>query len=86
ARYVQSQEYLLTAQHADDQLETVLLALKRGSGPAGLAAMPEVKPFANGLHIRPLLDVSRAELQAYAHEHHLDWVDDESNQDRRFDR
>lgn len=86
ARHVQSQEYLLTAQHADDQLETVLLALKRGSGPAGLAAMPEVKPFANGLHLRPLLDVSRAELQAYANEHQLEWVDDESNQDRRFDR
>ena len=86
AKYVGSQQYLLTAQHADDQLETVLLALKRGSGPAGLAAMPEVKPFANGSHIRPLLDVSRAELHAYADAHHLDWVDDESNQDRRFDR
>ncbi|QUJ66891.1 tRNA lysidine(34) synthetase TilS [Photobacterium sp. GJ3] len=86
AGYVRKGECLLTAQHADDQLETVLLALKRGSGPAGLAAMPEMKPFAGGSHVRPLLDISRATLEAYAETHQLQWVEDESNQDTRFDR
>ncbi|GAB6264194.1 tRNA lysidine(34) synthetase TilS [Photobacterium sp. R1] len=86
AQYMAQGTYLLTAQHADDQLETILLALKRGSGPAGLAAMPVRKAFAGGIHLRPLLDTSRATLEAYARANNLCWVEDESNQDTRFDR
>ncbi|WP_241005985.1 tRNA lysidine(34) synthetase TilS, partial [Aeromonas media] len=55
-------EWLLTAHHQDDQLETLLLALKRGAGLRGLAGMVPDQPFAGGLLLRPLLEVSRAEL------------------------
>lgn len=72
---------LLTAHHQDDQAETVLLQLLRGSGVAGLAAMPAQTPFAAGWHARPLLDLSRDELQAYAAAHALRWIDDPSNFD-----
>lgn len=79
-------EVLLTAQHQDDQCETVLLALKRGSGPAGLSAMPERLDFAHTQLLRPLLNVSRIELECWAAEHHLTWIEDESNQDDKYDR
>jgi tRNA(Ile)-lysidine synthase len=77
---------LLTAHHADDQIETFLLALARGSGVAGLSAMPSVAPFAAGIHVRPLLMWTRAELEVWAREHELRWLDDPSNVDRSRDR
>ncbi len=79
-------EVLATAQHLDDQCETFLLALKRGSGPAGLSAMPEKLPFAGTQHIRPLLNQTRESLQQWALHHRLSWIEDESNNDARFDR
>lgn len=79
-------EALVTAQHLDDQCETLLLALKRGSGPAGLAAMPAELPFAGSVILRPLLNTPRAQLEAWADRHELLWIDDESNQDDRYDR
>ncbi|PSW12660.1 tRNA lysidine(34) synthetase TilS [Photobacterium sanctipauli] len=86
AKHLQAGSTLMTAQHADDQLETVLLALKRGSGPAGLAAMPTLQPFASGVHWRPLLAAARQDIECYAGQHQLQWVDDESNNDERYDR
>ncbi len=86
AKHIQQGDTLLTAQHSDDQIETFLLALKRGSGPAGLASMPTILPFAKGKHLRPLLNVTRAEIEQYGKEHQLEWVEDESNQDERYDR
>lgn len=86
SNHIQAGDTLLTAQHADDQIETVLLALKRGSGPAGLAAMPVLTTFAQGQHLRPLLTISRADIEAYGTQHQLQWVEDESNQDQRYDR
>lgn len=86
AQVLKEDEVLLTAQHRDDQAETLLLALKRGSGPAGLAAMAADMPFRGRRLVRPLLDCSRAELEAYAREHQLHWVEDDSNHDPRFDR
>lgn len=79
-------EYLLVAHHADDQAETVLLQLMRGSGPPGLAAMPEVSAFGKGFLLRPLLGYSQQQLREYALEHQLEWIDDESNADISFDR
>ncbi|MWN90850.1 tRNA lysidine(34) synthetase TilS [Gilliamella sp. Pra-s65] len=80
--HLKSNETLCTAQHLDDQCETFFLALKRGSGPAGLSAMPiETKQ-----HLRPLLTVSRTQIENYAKHHHLTWIEDESNQDDRYDR
>jgi tRNA(Ile)-lysidine synthase len=85
-RYIDKGDLLLTGQHRDDQLETFLLALKRGSGPKGLSGMAASMPFHQGRLIRPLLHCSRAEIEAYANTHQLNWVEDESNQDTRFDR
>jgi tRNA(Ile)-lysidine synthase len=83
---LQPGEHLLTAQHLDDQAETLLLALKRGSGPAGLAAMPPQRSVGEHRHLRPLLDVSRQQLENYAADHQLRWIEDESNADSRYDR
>jgi tRNA(Ile)-lysidine synthase len=83
---------LLTAHHLDDQAETVLLQLLRGSGPAGLSGMdaantaPELLGNASLALARPLLAQARAELEAYAREHGLAWVEDESNTDPRYAR
>lgn len=79
-------EALLTAQHLDDQSETVMLALKRGSGPAGLAAMPRRHQRGTYRHLRPLLSLSRQQLEAWAQQHQLNWIEDDSNQDPRYDR
>ena len=79
-------DVLLTAHHQDDQAETLLLQLLRGAGPHGLAAMPELKSFADGFLARPLLDFSRNELQAYADHHALQWIDDPSNDEHSFSR
>jgi tRNA(Ile)-lysidine synthase len=79
-------EVLLTAHHADDQLETVLLALLRGSGVDGLAAMPRCQRFGVGWHLRPLLELTRSELREWATAHGLDWLEDPSNDNTRFDR
>ncbi|MCD1125045.1 tRNA lysidine(34) synthetase TilS [Jinshanibacter sp. LJY008] len=79
-------DVLVTAQHRDDQCETFLLALKRGSGPAGLSAMPERMMFGDYQQVRPLLNVSRQQIEDYARIQKLRWVDDDSNQDARFDR
>lgn len=79
-------DLLLTAQHQDDQAETLLLALLRGSGLKGLAAMPVVAPLAAGLLVRPLLGYSRAELADYAAHAGLTWIDDPANTDLGYDR
>jgi tRNA(Ile)-lysidine synthase len=79
-------EVLLTAHHQDDQLETVLLQLLRGAGTAGLAAMPEVTAFAKGQLARPLLTRTRAELEAWAREHELSWIEDDTNANEQLDR
>jgi tRNA(Ile)-lysidine synthase len=79
--------FLVTAQHQDDQAETLLLQLLRGAGPKGLSAMSDLTTLANGRQVlRPLLSVSRAELEDYASEHQVNWIEDESNGDYRFDR
>ncbi|WP_250534264.1 tRNA lysidine(34) synthetase TilS [Caballeronia sp. AZ10_KS36] len=78
---------LLIAHHADDQAETVLLQLLRGAGVAGLAAMaPQRLDGANVPRLRPLLRLLRAQLEQYAHERDLSWIDDESNADTRYAR
>ncbi len=79
-------ETLVTAQHLDDQSETFLLALKRGSGPAGLSAMALSLPFHGHELLRPLLDWNRAQLRDYARHRELCWIEDDSNRDERFDR
>jgi tRNA(Ile)-lysidine synthase len=78
--------YLVTAHHQDDQLETLLLALKRGAGLTGLQGIVAKQKLEKGYLIRPLLNFSREQLEAYATQFELQWIEDESNQDQRFDR
>lgn len=79
-------DVMLTGHHQDDQAETILLQLIRGAGPKGLAAMPFQKAFGKGILARPLLPFSRQELQTYAVENDLTWIDDESNANCHFSR
>ncbi len=71
---------LLTAQHRDDQAETLLFRLLRGAGVLGLAGMRGERRFGSGWLVRPLLDCGRSELERYAHERQLQWIEDPSNQ------
>jgi tRNA(Ile)-lysidine synthase len=86
ALHLNADDILLTAQHEDDQLETLLLALKRGQGPKGLAAMGECQRKGHYWHCRPLLSFTRQDIEAYAANHSLIHIEDESNQDRQYDR
>lgn len=80
--HLHDDEILCTAQHLDDQCETFFLALKRGSGPTGLSSMPEK----TAKLLRPLLSISRHQIESYAHAHQLSWIEDESNLDQHYDR
>lgn len=81
-------EVLLTAHHADDQLETILLQWLRGGGLKAVAGMAALAPLVpnGGWHARPLLGFTRDELERWAVAQGLAWVEDPSNLDRRFDR
>lgn len=74
--------WLLTAHHADDQIETMLLRLNRGAGVGGLAS---IRPRRGAL-LRPLLGECRESLRAWCREQSIPFVDDPSNCDVRFDR
>lgn len=106
----QKADYVVLAQHLDDQAETLLLQLLRGAGVKGLGAMPVVRNSASAIKhnasetgkrvsgtgtgtpdygpqiLRPILDVSRREIEDYARENALQWITDESNEDVSFDR
>jgi tRNA(Ile)-lysidine synthase len=79
-------ECLVLAHHLNDQAETLLLQLLRGTGVDGLAAMVKTKPFAQGTLLRPLLQHSRSSLEGYAKYYQLTWVEDESNENIEFSR
>jgi len=78
----QGARYVCLGHSATDRAETFLMHLTRGSGPDGLACMPAC----SGEILRPLIDVRRAEIVAYAHEHHLAWREDTTNQDLSLTR
>jgi tRNA(Ile)-lysidine synthase len=87
ATYVQQPgSALLTAHHANDQLETLLLALKRGAGLTGLAGMAPSRPLGKGQLLRPWLSFPRQQLEAVATALQLSWVEDESNRNPDFER
>lgn len=79
-------EVVLLAHHRDDQAETVLLRVLRGSGLVGLQGMPFRRALGRGSLARPLLAWPRSALESYARRHRLSWVEDPSNQDTRHDR
>lgn len=78
---------IVTAHHAQDQTETVLLALFRGTGPAGLAGMPSARPLGErATLLRPLLEVERSALTALCAAQQLPYALDPTNSDRRYAR
>ena len=79
-------DWLLSAHHREDQAETLLLNLIRGSGPAGVAGIGNIRRFGPGWLVRPMLNVDRADILQYATDQGLQWIEDPSNADRRFDR
>uniref|UniRef100_UPI00105BA1D2 tRNA lysidine(34) synthetase TilS n=1 Tax=Cognatilysobacter segetis TaxID=2492394 RepID=UPI00105BA1D2 len=79
-------DILALAHHRDDQAETFLMRALRASGPDGLRAMRDWRAFGHGWLWRPLLATPRARLAHYAGAHRLEWVEDPSNVDTRFDR
>ena len=83
---IQEGEWLMTAHHQDDQLETILLRMARGTGVEGLQGIQKQFNFGRGNILRPLLDVSKNEILGYAMKKKLDWVEDTSNQETYFDR
>lgn len=97
-KHCQAGDSLLLAQHADDQLETFFMRLLRGAGLSGLTAMATQRSLSktesdltnnstdNISLLRPLLGISRAQLEQYAQLEQLTWVEDESNQDSNFER
>lgn len=85
----QSADFIVLAQHLDDQAETLLLQLLRGAGAKGLSGMAELRTQDSGLRtgfLRPLLDTPRRTVLDYAALHGLKWVEDESNADISYDR
>ena len=91
----QKADFIVLAQHLDDQAETLLLQLLRGAGVKGGAAMPLIREQGSDKKaksarapaiLRPMLALSRKEIEAYARANKLKWVEDESNADTRHDR
>jgi tRNA(Ile)-lysidine synthase len=78
--------HLLLAHHREDQAETLLMRLERGSGAFGLAAMPAIRERPALRWLRPLLDVPRAALADYLRRGGQPWIEDPSNRDHRFAR
>jgi tRNA(Ile)-lysidine synthase len=79
-------DVLLIAQHREDQMETVLLQLFRGSGLRGLSGMPKCMTFGQGVMLRPLLDVAKPAILDHAKMHALHWIEDPSNESNHYDR
>jgi tRNA(Ile)-lysidine synthase len=75
-------EYILTAHHADDNLETMLINLSRGTGLDGLTGIPEL----NGSIVRPLLEFDREGIYNFATYHKLSWREDSSNNSTKYVR
>ena len=83
---MQPGECLLTAHHQDDQWETLLLRMLRGTGITGLSGIRESRPFGGGWLLRPLLDVAQADLRSWLEHKGTEFVDDPSNRDPGLDR
>ena len=79
-------ETLCTAHHQEDQAETFLLQLFRGSGVTGLASMPKIKSIDDSELYRPFLNISKQKIIDYASKNHLEWIEDDSNLDTNFKR
>jgi len=86
AEELSENDIVLTAQHQEDQAESLLLQLLRGAGPKGLSAMAGSSSLGQGQLMRPFLGVNQSAIKAYAACHQLHWLDDPSNDDQQFNR
>jgi tRNA(Ile)-lysidine synthase len=86
AEFVDQDTVLLTAQHQDDQAETLLLQLFRGCGVQGLASMPRLTEFGLGYIARPFLSISQKDILDHAEQQGLHWLEDPSNAELQYDR
>jgi len=83
---MEADDYLLTAHHQDDQMETLLFRLMRGTGVKGMAGIVRSRSLGTGTLFRPLLDYPRSVLEVYANSQGLSWIEDDSNADVDLDR
>lgn len=86
AEVIGEHDTLVTAHHADDQVETILMRLLRGAGPEGLAGMPQRRRFGPGFLLRPLLGWDRRVIEDCIQARGLDWISDPANEQLDFDR
>lgn len=84
--YIQHKDVLVLGHHQDDQVETFMMRLMRGSGLTGLTVMDDERVIKNGTLLRPLLEYSREQIEHYARQQNLSWIEDESNHDTALDR
>jgi tRNA(Ile)-lysidine synthase len=84
--HLTSNDIFLSAHTQDDQAETLLLQLIRGSGVQGLSAMGDSKSLGFSVHYRPLLAITREEIEQASLSYGLTWITDDSNDNLRFDR
>lgn len=85
-KHLKPHEILLTAHHSEDQAETVLLKLMRGTGIKGLCGMEKLRKFSQGYIARPLLNISQQILKNYLLDNKITWIEDVSNLDNRYKR
>ncbi len=85
-KHLKAGDIFISAHHQRDQAETFLLQLMRGAGLDGLKAMPVIKPFGAGQYLRPLLHCDYQDIVDYATDRQLNFINDDSNNDTRFDR
>ncbi len=85
-RYIGNRDVILQAHHADDQAETIMFRMLRGTGAQGASGISKTRSLGLGQLQRPLLNYSRSDLEEYARVNNLSWVEDESNTDTGFDR
>ena len=79
-------ELILTAHHLNDQIETFFLRMLRGSSLKGLKSMETYSTLNDRTIIRPLLGITKSQIQSYRQENNINYIDDMSNSDVRFDR
>jgi len=85
-KYVEEGDFVFTGHHKNDNTETILFRLFRGTGLNGLSGIPETRPFGKGNLLRPILNLSRKDIELFAKENDLTHVEDPSNKDSKYTR
>lgn len=85
-KYVEAGDLIFTGHHKNDNTETVLFRLFRGTGLTGLGGIPETRSFGKGNLLRPMLNLSREDIEKFAENHGLKHVEDPSNKDSKYTR